>query len=73
MTPISERQRARFIHTKSKNNCEAFIYIYKKPDTSKKKQENFRYVLLYTKILTLCFTQFFMEFLKLAKGGGSPC
>ena len=41
------------------------VFIYKKPDTYKNK-DNLHYVFLYTKSLTICATQFFMEFLKLA-------
>ena len=43
------------------------VFIYKKPDASK-KQDNLRYIFLYTKSLTLCITRFFMEILKLAEG-----
>ena len=35
----------------------------------RKKQDNLRYI-LYTKIWTLCFTPFFVEFLNLAEGDG---
>ena len=43
-------------------------FLYKKPDTSKKARQ-FELRFLYTKSLTLCL-RFFMEFLKLAEGGG---
>ena len=49
-----------FIYTKSKNNCETFLY--KKIQTLCKKQDNFRYV-LYTKSKTLYVKQFFVKFL----------
>ena len=39
MTPISKRQRASFTYTKSKNNCETFIYTFKKPDTFQKARQ----------------------------------
>ena len=42
-------------------------FLYTKSQTLHKKQDNLWYV-LYTKILTLCVTQFLMEFLKLAEG-----
>ena len=45
------------------------VFIFKKLETSKKK-DNLHYVFLYTKSLTFCVTRFFMEFLKLAEGGG---
>ena len=62
----------------------AFMYIYKKHDTFsyvdflytkiqtllRKKQDNLRYFFIYTKSLTLCVTRFYMEFFKLAEGGG---
>ena len=44
-------------------------FIYKNPVTSK-NQDNLRCICLYTKSLTRCFMQFFMESLKLAEGGG---
>ena len=47
-----------------------FIWtVYPKIKTLFKKQDNLRYVFKY-KILTLCVTQIFMEFMKLAKGRG---
>ena len=46
-----------------------FTFIYKNPDTSKKARQ-FALCFLYTKILTLCVTQFFINFLKLEKGRG---
>ena len=67
MTTISERQIAR-------------LYIYKKQKKSKRfyiqkarhfvKSKTISVTFLYTKIWTLCVTQFFIEFLKLAVGGG---
>ena len=36
MTPISERQRARFYTYKKQKNCEMFVYKYKNPDTLQK-------------------------------------
>ena len=47
----------------------AEVFIFKMLDTSKKARQ-FAFGFLYTKSLTLCFTRFFMEFLKLAEGGG---
>ena len=44
-------------------------FLYTKSLTLRKKQDNLCYVFLYTKILTLCVTRFFMEFLKMAEGG----
>ena len=62
------------------------LYVYKKHDTLRyvtflyaniqtlrKKQDNLRYVFLYTKIRRLCVTQFVMEILELAEGGGGEC
>ena len=60
----------------------AFIYIYQKRDTfnyvkflytrsqTLRKSETICVKFLYTKILTLCVTQFFMGFFKLAEGRG---
>ena len=45
-------------------------FLYTKIQRLGKKQDNLRYIFLYTEILTLCVTRFFMEFLKLAEGGG---
>ena len=45
------------------------FYNKTNPDTSKKARK-FTLRFSYTKILTLCVTQFFMELLKLAEGGG---
>ena len=44
------------------------VFIYKKPDTSK-KQDNLRYVFMYKKPETLRYA-IFMELLKLAEGRG---
>ena len=44
------------------------VFIYKKPDTSQKATK-FALHFLYTKIRTLCDTQFSIEFLKLEEGG----
>ena len=45
-------------------------FFYSKSQTLRKKQDNLRYVFLHTKTLTLCVSRLFMEFLKLAGGGG---
>ena len=45
------------------------VFIYKKRDTSKKARQ-FSFSVIYTEILTLCVTQFFLEILKLAERGG---
>ena len=45
-------------------------FLYTKSPTLRKKQDNLRHVFLYTKSPTLYVTRFFMEFLKLAEGGG---
>ena len=42
--------------------------IHTKSQTLRKKKDNLRYVFIY-KIWTLCVTQFFIKFLKLAEGG----
>ena len=42
--------------------------LYTKSQTLRKKKDNLRYVFIY-KIWTLCVTQFFIKFLKLAEGG----
>ena len=65
MTPISERQRVRFyIYTKSKKNCETFIYIYKKPDTLQKSRQ-FALRFIHKNLDTLRYA-IFTIFLKLA-------
>ena len=40
MTPISERQRARFYIYKNQKDCETFIYKYKNPDTLQKSRQS---------------------------------
>ena len=45
------------------------VFIYKNPDTSQKARQ-FALRFIYAKILTLCATQFFMEFFTLAEGEG---
>ena len=64
MTPIGERQRARFINTKSKKIAKCF-YIYTKSQTFCKKQDNLRYIFVHKKQDTLLYAVFH-EFLKLA-------
>ena len=46
------------------------VFVCTKIQTLRKKKDNLRYVYLYIKIPTLCVTQFFIGFLKLAEGGG---
>ena len=62
MTAIIERQRARFIHTESKNSCETFLHT--KSFIIFKNLDNFCYVFIYKKN-TLDVTVFFKIFLKL--------
>ena len=62
MTAISERQSARFYICKNPKKCETFLYA--KPQTFCKKQDNFRYVFIYKKQDTLRYA-IFMKFLKL--------
>ena len=64
-------------------NVEVGTYIYKRNDTLLfvkffiqkarhfAKRKTFCVTFLYTKIRTLCVTQFFIEFLKLAEEGGT--
>ena len=54
---------------KSMTLCVTWRFYIQKARNFEKK-DNLRYVFLYTKSLTLCVTRFFMEFLKLAEGGG---
>ena len=61
MTPISERQRARFYTIKIGKNCETFIYIYSKSQTLFKKQDNFRYDSIHKNPDTLRYA-IFMKF-----------
>ena len=51
MTPVVERQRARFNISKKPNNCETFLYT--KSQTLFKKLDNFRYGFIYKKQFTL--------------------
>ena len=64
MAPTGERQRARFIYTKSKKIAKC-LYIYTKSQTLYKKQDNLRYVFFHKKQDTLLYAVFH-EFLKLA-------
>ena len=54
---------------KNQDTLRYVTFLYTKIQALRKKQDNFRYVFLYTKSLTLCVTQFFMKFLKMAQGG----
>ena len=63
------RNRHIYIYKKAWHFELCDVFIYKNSETSK-KQDNLRYVFLFTKSLTLCVTQFFVGFLKLAEGGG---
>ena len=57
--------------TYKKNDTFRYVLLlYTKIQILLKKQDSLRYAYIYTKILTLCVTQVFMEFLKLAEGGG---
>ena len=64
MTPINERQHARFYLYKNKNIPKR-LYINTKIQTLCKKQDNWRYVFIDKKAYTLCYT-IFHEILKLA-------
>ena len=57
ITAISERQHAR---TKSKNNCETFLYA--KSRTLFKKQDNLRYNFIYKKQDNLRYAIFYENF-----------
>ena len=57
------KTRRMFIYTKSKKNCQTFLYT--KSHTLFKKLDNFRYVFIYKKQYTLRYS-IFMKFLKLA-------
>ena len=62
--------RQLYIYTKIWHFGLREVFKFKKSDISKKSKDNLRDIFVYTKSLTLCVTQFFMGFLKLAEGGG---
>ena len=64
-TPISIRQRALFIYTKSKLNCETFIYIYK-IQTLCRQQDDFRCIFIHQKPDTLLYALFYFKKMILA-------
>ena len=60
-----------FIYIYIKHDILRYVaFLYSKRLILQKKKDNFPHVLLCTKILTLSVTQFLVEFLKLAEGGG---
>ena len=67
MTAMSERQRAQFYIYKKETNAKRF-YIQKARHFTKSKI--ICVMFLNIKSRTLCVTRLFMEFLKLAEGGG---
>ena len=68
MTPIGERQRARFIYTKSKKIAKC-LYIYTKSQTLCKKQDNLRNFFIYKNPDTLRYPISHENF-KIGGGGG---
>ena len=71
MTPISERQRARFYIYKKQKNYKTFIY--KNPDTLQKERQFALRIYLYTKSMVVRAGGYYGEAFKGARGVTQGC